>query len=460
MAPNKKGTSFLQNGQYRDKKSDTSNPNRGNRLLLGNITNPKSLTIEFPEKFQILFKPARYKVLYGGRGGAKSHSIARALLVKARKQPLRVLCARELQTSIRDSVHKLLSDIILSYEWTDFYEITEASIRGKNGSEFFFAGLKNNISKIKSFEGVDICWVEEAQVVSKSSWDVLIPTIRKEQSEIWVSFNPELDTDETYKRFVLNTPHDCLKEKVGWQDNPWFPNTLEAERLNLMARDPIAYQNVWEGSCRSMVDGAVFGKQIQIAESEGRITSVPYNALKPVHAVFDLGWSDQTSIWFFQFIGMETHFIRYIENRQHEIGFYLSQIQNFGYTIHTMWLPHDARNQMLSAGGRSIEQIVREAGYKVRVLEKMPVVDSINATRTIMNNCWFDANNCETGLNCLRRYRYEVDPDTGQFSKNPLHDAYSHGGDAFRYYSQVVEQSPRAKKKAKVFDEVLSWQAI
>ena len=451
---------FLQSGAYRQKKSDTKNPNCGNRLLLGNISKPEPAKLEFPEKLQMLFRPSRYKVLYGGRGGAKSHSVARALLVKGRNAPLRILCARELQTSIRDSVHKLLSDIVIGYNWHDFYEITDSAIRGKNGTEFFFIGLKNNISKVKSIEGVDICWVEEAHVVSKNSWEVLVPTIRKEKSEIWISFNPELDSDETYKRFVLSPPHDCLSVKIGWQDNPWFPNTLEQERMNLLARDPVSYQNVWEGACRSQVDGAIFGAGIQKAESEGRITSVPYNPMKPVNCVFDLGWSDQTAIWFFQFIGMETHFIRYIENRQQPIGFYLSQIQNFGYTIHTMYLPHDARNQMLSAGGRSIEQIVREAGYKVKVLEKMPVVESINATRMLMPTCWFDANNCADGIHCLRRYRYEVDPDTGLFSKNPLHDQYSHGGDSFRYAFQAIENNPKDKKKQRIHDNLIDWQSV
>ena len=129
---------------------------------------------EFPEKLACLFEPSRYKVLYGGRGGAKSWGIARALLILGAKSPLRILCAREFQTSIKDSVHKLLCDQIEALGLLGFYEITQATIRGKNGSEFAFAGLRNNISNIKSFEGVDICWVEEAQSVSRLSWNVLI----------------------------------------------------------------------------------------------------------------------------------------------------------------------------------------------------------------------------------------------------------------------------------------------
>ena len=146
---------------------------------------------------------------------------------------MRILCAREFMTSMRDSVHKLLSDQIESMGLIGFYEITQATIRGKNGTEFSFVGLKNNVANVKSYEGVDICWVEEAQTVSRLSWNVLIPTIRKEKSEIWISFNPELETDETYQRFVVKPPRDSVLIKINWSDNPWFPDTLQIGRAHV-----------------------------------------------------------------------------------------------------------------------------------------------------------------------------------------------------------------------------------
>lgn len=407
-------------------------------------------TAEFPQKLECLFRPARYKVAYGGRGGAKSWGIARALLIQGAAKPLRVLCAREFQTSIRDSVHKLLSDQILALGLETFYEVTQASIRGKNGTEFSFVGLKNNVSNVKSYEGVDICWVEEAQTVSKMSWNVLIPTIRKENSEIWISFNPELEQDETYQRFVLYPPPGAVVMKINWSDNPWFPDTLRAEKDALKARDPAAYATVWEGVCRQTVDGAIFAREMEAADIEGRITRVPYDAAKPVHAIWDLGWSDQTAIWFLQFVGMETRLIRYIEDSQKTITHYLAELQKFGYVYDTMWLPHDAQNKTLAANGRSIEEIVRAAGHKVQILPKVPVADSINAARTVFTGCWFDRENAAEGLNCLRHYRYEVDPDTGQFSKNPLHDHYSHGADAFRYIGLMIKEPRRAQAGRRV----------
>jgi len=411
---------------------------------------------EFPLKLQSLFQRSRYKVCYGGRGGAKSWGIARALLIKGAKEPIRILCAREYQTSIKDSVHKLLCDQIEALNLHSFYEITQASIRGSNGTEFAFAGLKNNISNIKSFEGVDICWVEEGSTVSRLSWNVLIPTIRKEASEIWVSFNPELETDETYQRFVVKPPDDCIQIKVNWSDNPWFPETLRLEKDALKQRDEESYNQVWEGLCRQTVDGAIFAKEMQQAEKDGRICRVPFDATKPVHAVFDLGWSDSTAIWFLQFVGMETRLIRYIEDSQKTISYYLATMQTYGYHYDKVWLPHDAENKTLAASGRSIDDIVRAAGYKTEILPRVPVVDSINAARTIFPNCYFDREHAADGLACLRHYRYEVDPDTGQFSRNPLHDHYSHGADAFRYIGLMIRE-PHKRKPKPIAEAAGSW---
>jgi len=415
---------------------------------------------EFPEKLSCLFFPEkiRYRVLYGGRGGAKSWGIARALLIKGAKAPIRVLCAREFQISMKDSVHKLLCDQIIALGLETFYEITQAQIRGRNGTEINFVGLKNNVANVKSYEGVDICWVEEAQTVSRTSWNTLVPTIRKQDSEIWVSFNPELESDETFQRFVANPPENAVVTKINWSDNPWFPETLREEKDSLKQRDFNSYQNVWEGLCRITVDGAIFGREMQNAELENRITRVPYDPAKPVHAIFDLGWSDHTAIWFLQFIGMEIRLIRYMQDSQKTMTEYLAKMQTFGYVYETLWLPHDAENKTLAANGRSIEEIVRSMGFKTKIIPKVPVADSINAARTIFPKCYFDRENCADGLQCLRHYRYDVDPDTKQFSKSPLHDVYSHGADAFRYIGLMVNE-PRKVRPKPAYVPAQSWMA-
>ena len=392
--------------------------------------------------------------MYGGRGGAKSWGISRALLIKGIKSTIRVLCAREFQTSIKDSVHKLLSDQIYAMGLEAHYEITQTTIRGINGTEFIFAGIKNNINGLKSIEGIDYCWVEEANNVTAHSWDILIPTIRKEGSEIWVSFNPELPTDETYKRFVLNPPDNAIVTKLNWNDNPYFPEVLDLERQALLLRDIEAYNNIWEGIPRSTIDGAIFAKEMTMAELEGRICNVPYDGTKGVHVVFDLGWNDHTAVWFVQLYPTETRLIRYLEDNQQTISYWLAKISSYGYMIDTIWLPHDAKAKSLGTG-RSIEEIVRQMGHKTKVLDRVPVIDSINAARTIFNKCYFDRNNCEEGLECLRHYRYDVD-ENGQFSQKPLHDHYSNGADAFRYIGLMINE-PRKPVKRTVPHVQSSW---
>ncbi len=214
-----------------------------------------SFNAEIPEVFEDLFKPKRYKIYYGGRGGAKSWGFADALLIKGTQAKLRILCTRELQKSITDSVHKLLSDRIGTLGLDEFYKIQNKSIDGINGTEFLFNGLKHNAREIKSTEGIDICWAEEAENISANSWEVLIPTIRKEGSEIWISFNTNQPTDETYKRFIFSPPSDSIVKKVSYKDNPFFPDVLEYERQELLKRDPKAYEHIWEGEFDTRFSG-------------------------------------------------------------------------------------------------------------------------------------------------------------------------------------------------------------
>lgn len=402
---------------------------------------------EFPKKLEPLFSPARYKICHGGRGGAKSWGISRALLVLGAQKPLRILCARELQTSIKDSVHKLLSDQIDSMGMSAFYEVQQATVKGLNGTEFFFAGLRSNVAQIKSFEAIDIVWVEEAQTVSKTSWDVLIPTIRKENSEIWLSFNPELIEDETYQRFVVNPPQNAVVIEISWRDNPWFPEVLRLEKDTLLARDPDAYQNVWEGKCRVTVDGAVFGSEMQIAEAAGRITRVPYDSKKPVHRIWDFGWGDKCAVWFLQMIGFEYHLIRYYEENHKTIDYFISLFQAYGYIYDTDWIPHDGEHSQLAANGKTVKDLMQGLGCKTRTIPRMAKkATGINAARMIFPICWFDRENCADGLQCLRHYQYELNTDTRVFGKEPLHNWASHGADAFQQMGLMV-QEPRKPKK-------------
>jgi phage terminase large subunit len=215
------------------------------------------MRFDLPRKLQFLFKPATYKVAHGGRGGAKSWGFARALIAKAYYQPLTILCAREFQNSIQDSVHKLLKEQIEAMGLGPWFYATNTSITSSAGAQFIFLGIRNNPGKIKSTEGIDIAWVEEAAKVSEESWQLLIPTIRKDNSEIWVSFNPEEEDDPTYQRWVLNPPPDCKTVQINWRDNPWFPDRLRKQMEHMRSVDLDAYLHIWEGQCRKNSDAMV-----------------------------------------------------------------------------------------------------------------------------------------------------------------------------------------------------------
>lgn len=398
-------------------------------------------TVPISRKLGCLFEPYRYKILYGGRGGMKSWSIAEALISLADNRAIRVLCCREFQRSIKESVHKLLSDRILAIGADGRFDIQNTTITHRiTGAEFFFEGLKHNTHNIKSYEGIDICWVEEAQLVSRSSWEILIPTIRKDGSEIWISFNPELAEDETYQRFVVNPPTDSIVVKVNWSDNPWFPDVLRQEMEDLRIRDYDAYLNVWEGQCREILEGAIFANELRAAKEQDRITRVPYDPTVPVDTYWDLGWADNTSIWFAQSVAMQYRVIDFYQNQLQSLQHYIQMLQSRGYIYGTDHIPHDGRAKQLGTG-RSIEEMLRAAGRSVKIVPKLSVTDGINAARAIFPLCWIDADKCSDGLASLRHYRYDVDPDTGKYSQTPLHDWASHAADAFRYLGVSIKRA-------------------
>ena len=226
------------------------------------------MNIDFPEAYQDLFRPHRYKVFYGGRGSAKSWSVARALLILGYQKKLRILCTREIQKSISQSVHKLLCDNIEMLSLSGFYTIKKEGIVGNNGTEFLFKGLRFNPIEIKSTEGIDICWVEEAQAVSAESWDILIPTIRKADSEIWITFNPQNMDDPTYQRFVVNPSPKSYVRKVNYNENPFFPEPAREEMEWVKSRDYEAYLHIWEGEVQKHSNAVIFAGRYRVEDFE------------------------------------------------------------------------------------------------------------------------------------------------------------------------------------------------
>lgn len=436
--------------------------------------------IEFVEKLGFLiFESARFKVVFGGRGAGKSEGIAIALILLSRSKKLRILCLRELQSSIDESVKETIEANISSMGFDDEFIITRKQILCKRtGSRFIFSGLRYNLNKIKSLGRIDIAWIEEAVNVSKTSWDKLAPTIRGRSDfeedkggpfgigpEIWVSFNPELDSDETYKRFIVQkdkfAPDWVIDEKTGervryaivqkinWNDNKFFPSDLRLQMQVDKASSEDRYLEVWEGHTKQVLEGAVYAEELRQVIKDERRGKVDYHPAKPVYTFWDLGHSDKTAIWFIQRIGLEYNVIDFYQNNLKKIGHYIEVLQNKGYVYSTVYMPHDADNETLAS--RSIANLTRDAGYTVMVVQRPArKILGINAARTVFPLCNFDEENTSEGWQCLTRYAYKVDEkkfNEAVLSREPDHDTpWSHGADAFQTFALSLKTEQESKK--------------
>lgn len=418
--------------------------------------------LDFPVCCQPLFIPKRYKVLYGGRGGGKSWAIARALLNMGANRELRICCFREIQKNIKESVHQLLKDQIEAMDLGDFYEVLETEIRGRNGTLIIFAGLSQlTASSIKSYEGLDIAWVEEAQVVRRNSWKLLIPTIRKRGSEIWVSMNPELETDPSYQLFIENPPPEDPKVKgsgtflikMNYRDNPWFPEVLELERIHAKrTMKPDEYNNVWLGHTRNAVEGAIYADEIALAMSGGdpqgvitdrRIVNVPYDPKLLVHVVLDLGWNDKMFTILAQRGVSEVRVLRAFSDDHTTLHALSAKLKLLPYAWGKIWLPHDG-----AAGdyktGKSTHTIFRELGWATGNVPNVSIEVGIKRGRLLFERAYMDAKNAAPLVTALRRYKRNQNPKSEEFGK-PLHDDASHGGDAWRYLALSVERMQNSR---------------
>lgn len=397
------------------------------------------IAFQIPEKLSGLYTPKRHKVMHGGRGGGKSHSVARVLLDMAARKPLRILCAREIQKSMRDSVHRLLKDCVVALGLESHFEVLDTEIRGRNGSLFLFTGLlSHTVDSIKSFEGVDVVWIEEAQGISKKSLDVLIPTIRKDGSEIWLTLNPDMETDEVYQRFIAVPRDDTWCVAVNWRDNPWFPRVLQDERLHAkrsMAKDD--YEHIWEGKARTVAAGAIYRHEVQDMLADGRVCNVPYDPSLPVHTVWDLGWNDAMTISMVQVGPFDVRVIDYIEDSHRKLDWYVGELEKRPYRWGTDYLPHDGDTKNFQTGASTKEQL-QGMGRRVRVLTRMGVEEGIKLARTMFPKAYFDKTRTARLQECLKRYARQIHQATHE-PMGPLHDEYSHGADNFRYIAMSHE---------------------
>ncbi|NNP70939.1 PBSX family phage terminase large subunit [Acinetobacter sp. Ac_5812] len=393
-----------------------------------------------PSKFKPLYthltNDKLFYVYHGGRGGGKSWEIADYLLIEGAQRKHRILCCREIQKSIKQSVHKLLSDRIVSLGLESFYQILDTEIRGANGTEFSFSGLQNHtVDSVKSFEGATITWIEEAQTVSGYSLKILIPTVvRTPNCMIIMSMNPKLPSDAVYLDYVTVERDDTVVVQINYTDNKHCPDDLIKLAEQMRDSDYDEYEHIYLGRPKEIADGAIYKAEFEQIKRENRICKVPHDPNLPVYTSWDLGILDPTAIWFFQVFGKEVRVIDYYEANNEPLAHYArildEKAQKYGYNYSKHFAPHDIAARDFSSGV-SREETMANLGYRVTKGARLNVEDRIEATRQMLKNCWFDAEKCKHGIRALQNYRREFNDKLEQFKATPVHDWASHGSDAF-----------------------------
>ena len=417
---------------------------------------------------------------YGGRGGGKSHAFANLVLLRCLQERTRVVCIREVQNSIKESVKQLITDKIVQNKLEEVFDVLDTEIRGANGSLIIFKGMQSyNAANIKSLEGYDVCWVEEASNISHLSWRLLRPTIRKPGSEIWVSYNPVFDTDAVDAFFRgPHPPNDATIIEINWNDNPFFTDAMRDEMQRDFAADPEMAEHVWNGGYQVISEGAYYARDIALAEKEGRIAPVDYDPQFPVYSSWDIGVDDYTSVWLWQEYDQRVYVLDFYEvsgdGAQQVVEAFLPELnpdidaaaaqlivlgrkKPFEYGRH--FLPHDVKNREWGSGARSRIEILMALGVKPikRGVSQDPA-DRIAATRRLLPHVVFNrSERVEKGLRHLRRYSRKWNETLGSYT-TPLHDEHSHAADAFGEFAMNCAISKPKTDKRDVPKE-LAWEA-
>lgn len=415
------------------------------------------INVEVPRKLKPLLYPMRYKGAYGGRGGAKSHFFAEQVILRAYMQTSRIVCIREVQNSIKDSVKQLLIDKIEKYQLNSSFDVLDQEIRCRNGSVIIFKGMQSyNASNIKSLEGYDVAWVEEAQTLSQHSLDLLRPTLRKEGSELWFSWNPRYKTDPVDQFFRKNPPSDAISVLVNWYDNPWFPKVLHKEMLHDFDVDQDKAEHIWNGAYGAS-QGAILARWVGRAEREERVhNDVRYDKDGyTIEVSSDLGFRDTASFWYWQRTLGGFRVLKYEGDTGLDADDWIPRITESVLALGCnrkphIWLPHDARAKTFQSKHTTIEKFAEYFGSgNVSIVPMSKKLDQIEAARTIIDRCEFHRDLCEDGLDGLRAWEFSYNEENGVFSREPLHNWASHPSDAFAYGCQVMselETKPQEKE--------------
>lgn len=402
---------------------------------------------EVPRVFVPLLAPARYKGAHGGRGSGKSHFFAQMLVLRCLSAETRAVCVREVQKSLKQSVKRLIEDKIRALGVGHLFQVLETEIRGPHGSLIVFQGMQDHTAEtIKSLEGFDVAWFEEAQAASQISLTLLRPTIRKPGSELWFSWNPRSRRDPVDALLRGDgKPTGAVVVQANWSDNPWFPAELMQERKDDLRDRPDTYDHIWEGDYAKVVEGAYYAQSISQMRREGRLCRVSADPLMTVRAVWDIGGTgakaDATAIWVVQYVGREIRVLDYYEAKGQPLGAHVAWLRANGWAKALCVLPHDGGNGE-KVFAVTYESELRNAGFEVRVIPNQGAGAAkmrVEAARRLFPRVWMNESTTQGGLEALAHYHERKDEQRG-IGLGPNHDWSSHAADAWGLVCVAYEE--------------------
>lgn len=418
----------------------------------------RQVTLQLPRKMKFLMDCHPYKVLYGGRNSLKSHGMAGALVTLGVIQDLRILCAREIQKSLAQSVHQLLQDKIAQLGFGELYDVTDEAIRSRvTDTTFRFTGLADHTAEsIKSYEGFDIAWLEESQAITKRSRQILFPTIfRTPNAEIWESFNPGLDTDDAWERYIINPPPGAMVVEMNYRDAiacGWWNEEQEQLRQYDLIHSKADYDNIWEGKPRSVIAGAIYTDEITDMVREQRFRPTPYDPRLPVHCIWDLGWNDLMVLIMVQKpTPTSLNVINYFEDKFIKYDQVIAARKELKYNWGQDWIPHDG-DQHNPQTGSSPKKMLKGLGCRVKDIPKSDPENRIKAARMLFPRVYIDNTKRDVPgdrphrtlgagnlMERLKRYKRAVVKATNE-DAGPVHDINSHGADAWGALAEIVDR--------------------
>lgn len=423
--------------------------------------------IQMPSKLVPIFSgPADVRGAKGGRGSGKTRTFAKMSAVramvwaKAGREGI-ILCCRQFMNSLADSSLEELKAAIRETPWlAPHFDIGEKYIRTLDGRvTYSFAGLDRNIDSIKSKARILLCWVDEAEPVTEEAWTKLIPTLREEDSELWVTWNPEREESATNKRFGSTTSSDGKPTNsrvriatVNYSDNPWFPDILDRVRLRDKEERPHLYDHIWEGDYITVQEGAYYAPNLTVAREQKRIAVIPEDPNLIIRLYADIGGTgakaDNFVFWAAQHVGLEIRWVNHYEVQGQPLSAHLNWMRSQGYTPDRckIWLPHDGDTQE-KVFDTSYRRSLEDAGYQVEVVPnqgKGAAMQRVEMARKLFPRMRFDEEKCKAGLKALGWYHEKRDDMRG-IGLGPNHDWSSHSADAFGLGAVAYEEPRQAK---------------